>query len=134
MHRLEGICVYTWRVNHGKYLQRLRTMHSIKMKLSDPRALTPITIGVCRSLEDYSKHFFQRSSRFKAKLRESYRDFPYTACSQTCIAAPLINIILKNCIVTKDESILTYRNHPPKVHSLLNVSLLMYILEIWIKA
>lgn len=36
--------------------------------------------------------FFKSSFRFIAKLRGRCRDFPYTLCSYTCIASPIISI------------------------------------------
>ena len=60
--------------------------------------------------------FFQSSFRFTAKLRGSYRDFPYTPCPTRMHGLPLISISHQSgAFVTTDEPALIQHNHPESI-------------------
>ena len=54
--------------------------------------------------------YFQSSSRFTAKLKGRYRDFPYTGYCPPHAEPPLLSTSLTD--FTKDEPTLTHHNHP----------------------
>lgn len=67
-------------------------------------------LSFCGHFNFLRLYFFKNSLRFRAKFREKYEYFPYSAWTHTCIA--LSKSLTADTFVTNDEPTYMYHNHP----------------------